>query len=459
MKIVDDILKILPNPKSRKLNLLKKLDCGLYNQILSETEYLDPSTNLATRLLFLVENCKSLKSCRTCGKLHQHVNKFVYPNKISLYCSYKCYLNNKEDFKTRLKNVDQITKIEKLKATNQQKYGVDFNSQRPEMKELQKNIPKKQRQEAALKSAQTKMKKYGYQYFDPDMEVSFISEQEIEIHEWLNSLRIDNIELNTFKQIRKQIDIFLPDYKIGIEHNGLPWHQDGPPNFRGKTYHYDKWKRSVDKGINLISIWGHEWQKRKPQIKSFIKSKLNIFEQKIYARDCVFSKIDKKTANQFLDKYHIQGKNIHLKDAYGLLYGNELIGIMCFGKHHRGKQSNNIVLNRLCYKDGVYVIGGSKKLFDNYVKYHLSQNQTVITWSDNRWSEGKVYQHLGFIKDKEFGPDYFYVKHGYKVKSKQSMQKKKIGCPPNMTEKEYCESLGYYRVWDCGKIRWKYSNA
>ena len=127
-----------------------------------------------------------------------------------MYCSQQCFLNNKEDFKTRLKGIDQITKIEKLKATNRQKYGVDYNSQRPEMKELQKNIPKKQRQEAALKSAQTKMKKYGYPYFDPDTEVSFTSEQEIEIYEWLNSLGIDNIELNTSKQIKnKLIYIFL----------------------------------------------------------------------------------------------------------------------------------------------------------------------------------------------------------------------------------------------------------
>lgn len=367
MIIVEEIVKTIPNPKSRKLSYLKKLDHKLYEQVLHQTDFLEPSTNLTTRLLFLLDNRTSLITCRTCGKLHQHVNKFVYPNKLSLYCSQQCFLNNKEDFKTRLKGIDQITKIEKLKATNRQKYGVDYNSQRPEMKELQKNIPKKQRQEAALKSAQTKMKKYGYPYFDPDTEVSFTSEQEIEIYEWLNSLGIDNIELNTSKQIKKQIDIYLPDYKIGIEHNGLPWHQEGPPNFKGRNYHYDKWKRSFNNGIDLISIWGHEWKNRKPQIKSFIKAKLNIFDQKIYARDCVFSEIDKKTANQFLDKYHIQGKNIHLKKAYGLLYNNELVGIMCFGKHHRGKQSNDVVLNRLCYKDGVCVIGGSKKLFNNYI--------------------------------------------------------------------------------------------
>lgn len=36
------------------------------------------------------------------------------------------------------------------------------------------------------------------------------------------------------------------------------------------------------------------------------------------------------------------------------------------------------------------------------------------------------------------------------------MQKKKIGCLPNITEKEYCETMGYYIVWDCGKIRWEY---
>ena len=36
------------------------------------------------------------------------------------------------------------------------------------------------------------------------------------------------------------------------------------------------------------------------------------------------------------------------------------------------------------------------------------------------------------------------------------MTKQKINCPPEMTEREYCMLLGYYRIWDAGKKRFVY---
>src|SRR5208283_3661887 len=103
------------------------------------------------------------------------------------------------------------------------------------------------------------------------------------------------------------------------------------------------------------------------------------------------------------------------------------------------RNNKDVVLSRLCFKTGVQVIGGASKL----IKHSISDEgyQKVITWSDNRWSNGKVYPQCGFVLDKELGPDYCYIKNGI-MKPKQSMKKKSIKCPPNMTEKEYCESLG-----------------
>jgi hypothetical protein len=37
------------------------------------------------------------------------------------------------------------------------------------------------------------------------------------------------------------------------------------------------------------------------------------------------------------------------------------------------------------------------------------------------------------------------------------MTKKKLGTTKNETEYEKALSLGFYRIWDCGKIKWVYS--
>lgn len=83
----------------------------------------------------------------------------------------------------------------------------------------------------------------------------------------------------------------------------------------------------------------------------------------------------------------------------------------------------------------------------------------IISWSDNRWSKGDVYECLGFKLDGDLKPDYSYVniKNPNKKRiSKQSQAKKKTGCPEGKTEHEWCLEKGLSRIWDCGKKRWVY---
>lgn len=68
---------------------------------------------------------------------------------------------------------------------------------------------------------------------------------------------------------------------------------------------------------------------------------------------------------------------------------------------------------------------------------------------------------MGFTKAEELDPDYFYWKsNGNLVRAKQNMKKSDlipqmdIPCQ-DMNEREMAEHLGWYRVYDCGKIRWE----
>lgn len=197
-----------------------------------------------------------------------------------------------------------------------------------------------------------------------------------------------------------------------------------------------------------IIIYSNEWRDRNKQVKQFIKAKLGIFKQRIYARNCDVKQLE--TINrQFLKDNHIQG-SCQIKEMWGLFYNDELIGAVTYGWHHRN--TDLLVLNRLAFKDDIQCIGGASKL----VKYSLLNKEHCITWSDNRWTDGSIYEMIGFKYDDYIQPDYIYVR-GDEIKQKQTMQKKKIGCPPDITERVYCEQLGYHRIYDCGKKRWIYN--
>lgn len=295
------------------------------------------------------------------------------------------------------------------------------------------------------KTKQTNIERYGIPYTSP----SYHSKGENELKTWLNSLGFnfhsDKIILNGF-----ELDGYDEKIKTAFEYCGNWWHSS---RFKkDKNVHYKKYKECLNKDIRLFTIYESEWKSRKSQIKNFIKGSLGIYKNKIAGRKTKVAIIekDKKELKLFLDENHIQGST-NFDIGIALYYKNEIVSCMTFGKHHRAGFENILVLNRLCHKDDYMIVGGSKKMFS-----YIPKDKIIISWSDNRYATGGVYERLGFIKEKELEPDYCYTNKDNKTKSKQSMKKKNISCKPGQTEKERCEEMGYYQLFDCGKIRWIY---
>jgi GNAT superfamily N-acetyltransferase len=208
-------------------------------------------------------------------------------------------------------------------------------------------------------------------------------------------------------------------------------------------------------GKPLITIFSDEWMKRNTQCKNYLKSRLNISSNKIFARKCQIEAITKDEACLFFETYHIQGKNNTGIVFFGLFYENEMVGAISLGRHTR--QYDDLVLDRLCFKDGYQITGGASKLFKTSAEWARRNGYTeVLSFSDNRWSTGRVYEKLGFNFDKDTGPDYSYINSIFPSKrlSKQSQRKKVVKCPEGMTEHEWAAKRHLLRIWDCGKKRW-----
>lgn len=277
--------------------------------------------------------------------------------------------------------------------------------------------------------------------------------KQAEITDWLNSFGLNFAPDYTLLD-GKEIDAYDPNCRIAFEYCGLYWHNEMSKTPRHKPYHFNKYKKCLEKGVRLITIFEDEWIERIDQCKNFIKSILHKNNSKIMARKCEILKIEKSVLNSFCDKNHIQGANNLSIAGFGLFYESKLVGCISLGRHPR--KSNCTVLDRLCFANDCTVSGGASKLFKECIKWAKYNNLSeIISWSDNRWSNGNVYSKLGFVLDKELGPDYSYVDYNKPSKrlSKQS-QKKKNDC--EKTEKEICLEKGLARIWDCGKKKWKY---
>ena len=284
------------------------------------------------------------------------------------------------------------------------------------------------------------------------------SSEEQEVFDFIrNCLKTEAIQQGNRSVLKgKEIDIYIPSLNLGIEYCGLYWHNENSPEPRVKKYHHEKMKQAKEQGIRLITVFEDEWTDRQSQVKNFLKSVLGVSETKVFARKCQIREVPKEEAQSFLDDNHIQGSS-SFRIALGLYHNEELLGLVTGNKHHRQGFEGIFVLNRLVFKDGVQVVGGSSKLLKYLIDWGRSMGYVeLISWSDNRWSEGNVYSKTGFNLIEELGPDYSYVTPEGTRQSKQSNQKKNLRKKEAVgtTELEMSLSLGYSRIWDCGKKRW-----
>jgi len=201
-------------------------------------------------------------------------------------------------------------------------------------------------------------------------------------------------------------------------------------------------------------IFPHEWASRQKQIKNHFNSYSNNL-YKIFARKCNIREISLHTMRQFCDDYHIQGSNTLALQAWGIFKDDDLLGVLSLGRHHRKK--GGILLDRLCFNPSYRVVGGASKLMNAAKRWALKKGiDKIISFSDKRWSSGKVYEKMNFIKDCELPPDYFYVKEDNYLNyySKQSQKKSRTGCPKEITEFQWSKNNNLLRVYDAGKIKW-----
>jgi len=278
--------------------------------------------------------------------------------------------------------------------------------------------------------------------------------KETELGDFIKSLNVNTI-LNSRELIGgREIDIYIPEKRLGIEFNGLYYHSD---KFKDKLYHYEKTKKCKENNISLIHIWEDDWINKKEIVKSILINKLNLCNKKIYARKCEIELIDNKTSNIFLNENHIQG-GTNANTCIALKYNNEIVSLMTFGIR-RLNSKLNLELIRFCNKINLSVVGSASRLFKHFIKNNDFDN--LISYSDQSIFTGDLYSKLGFINDGETSLNYYWTNlnkryHRFNFNKKKLV---KLGYDNNKTEEQIMKEIGYYKIWSCGQIRWIYKKS
>lgn len=256
-----------------------------------------------------------------------------------------------------------------------------------------------------------------------------ISGKEIAVSNFIKS-NYEGTILNNHRIDGKELDIYLPDIDLAFEFNGVYYHSE---LFKGTNYHLDKTKMCEQNNIQLIHIWEDDWDFKRDIIESMILYKLNKVDKRIHGRKCTIKEItDNTIIKDFLNENHIQG-HVGSSIKIGLYHENELVSLMTFKK-----DKDSHLLNRYCTKLNTIVNGGSSKLLKYFIKHHTSN---ITTFSNNSYSNGMLYENLGFKKIKELKPDYSYVVSGIRIHKFNFRNK---------------DTSNLYKIYDAGKVKFSY---
>lgn len=284
------------------------------------------------------------------------------------------------------------------------------------------------------------------------------SKGETEILSWIKEClpEVEVEQRNKSVMEGRELDIYIPSLKIAVEYNGLRWHSE---RFgKDKFYHLTKTEECKKKGVRLLQIFEDEWIYKKDIAKEKIAHIIGCGSARkshIYGRACQIREVDYGLAKRFLDTFHIQG-GVRASVYLGGYYNDELVGVMTFLK-----DKNGFVLNRFATISKYNVVGLGGKLFSYFTKKY--NPELITTYSDRRWhtENDNLYTKLGFEIKEILQPDYMYVtsKNSYRLRYhkfnfRKSILHRKYGLPLTMTEKEMTEQLGYYKIWDCGLIKY-----
>lgn len=215
----------------------------------------------------------------------------------------------------------------------------------------------------------------------------------------------------------KILDIYSEKYKIAIEFDGLMYHSYGASkhatynklNIDSKS-HYTRMDELNKLGVRLFRVWDIEWINEKTRVK-WINVLTNAFKKsdnRLYARKCQINEVNTTDAKKFMSDNHMQGF-APAKIYYGLYHSEKLVSIMSFGKSIRSKGDWELL--RFCSLNNHNIVGAASKLLKHFERANTPE--TLISYANLRWSEGKIYELLGFDCDKVVCPSYYYFMNNY----------------------------------------------
>ena len=172
-------------------------------------------------------------------------------------------------------------------------------------------------------------------------------------------------------------------------------------------------------GIETIVVTEDRWRSQGDMMRARLLAHLEVFTS-LYARNCEVRKIDKAVAAPFLDAFHSYG-DAACRYRYGLYLrrpsrdgkfeAGTLVAVATFSNARKWIKGEKTIRSyewtRYASLPSVRISGGMGKMLKAFIKE--VDPDDIMSYADLEWSEGKVYEQLGFVLEGQKDPVMFVV--------------------------------------------------
>jgi len=253
---------------------------------------------------------------------------------------------------------------------------------------------------------------------------------------------------------QKHIGPYLFDFLVGntlVEIQGDYWHSLPATVTKDKakaTYISDHYK------YKIVYIWEHEFY-QVDKIYTLVKNLFcgNIVVNDVDFNKLIFRQIQSVEAKLLFEKYHYKGSLGRSGYAYGIFYGETLIGACVFASPTRNVAGGE--LTRFVIHPQYQVKNLASWFLSRAVKAALKNYKHVFTFADPNFNNiGTIYKASNWECLGEVPSDYWYVGEGGWIMHKKTLfnRAKNMG----IKEFDYAAAYKYTKVWGLPKIKFVY---
>lgn len=242
-----------------------------------------------------------------------------------------------------------------------------------------------------------------------------------------NAIHLDFPKLQIYRSDRnvlhgREIDIWIPSKKLGVEFNGNRYHSSAMNKTEG--YHLSKSIMAEKQGIKLLHIFSDMWENKKSLVIDLIRKLLGRYRE-FDIKDCSIQKISKKEGEFFFNTYRIDGVDYRATKFLGIFYNGYNVAALQYSA--KGIYGYSEIF-------GIKIKGGLEELLKN------SELEKLNVYTDRCLLEYLVWEDIGYKPVDCTKPRLFYTK---------DFKTRILNESTDLDEKQ---KKKMYTIYDCGEL-------